>query len=81
MVSTSSRHVIEGDNPPCIQKIDCEIRAAGGIQLKQLTKEFHNFKLNRDLPKYHNNSYINYRNHKLSSVVRIRGCLGEGRNC
>jgi hypothetical protein len=50
MVSTSSRHVIDGDRPPCIQKIDWDIKAAGGIQLKQFTKAFHSFKLNRDLP-------------------------------
>jgi hypothetical protein len=52
IVSTSSRHIIEGDSPPCIQKIDYEISAAGGMQLKQLTKEFHSFRLNRDLPIY-----------------------------
>jgi hypothetical protein len=49
-VSTSSRHVIDGDNPPCIQKIDCDINAAGGMQLKQLTKEFHTFALNLAVP-------------------------------
>jgi hypothetical protein len=32
-----------GDIPPCIQKILSETKAATGIQLKHLTKDFHNF--------------------------------------
>lgn len=69
--STESR---SGERPPCIHSILSSMRAATGMQLKQSTKDFHNFTLNLLLPELQN-FYIIRRNHRYGWLMLINDYL------